>query len=74
MFDLDPNSGTFYHDIERCGSNGIYGSRAANGVVVIETEAPKPGKLQLSYNGSMNFEVADLSDYNLMNAEEKCGI
>lgn len=40
-------------------------------MVVIETELPKAGKLQFSYNGSANFEVADLSDYNLMNAEEK---
>ena len=38
---------------------------------MIETVLPKAGKLQLSYNGSANFEIADLSDYNLMNAEEK---
>ena len=71
VFDLDPTRVRFITILEDAAATAIYGSRAANGVVVIETEAPKPGKLQLSYNGSMNFEVADLSDYNLMNAEEK---
>ena len=71
VFDLDPTRVRFITILKDASATAIYGSRAANGVVVIETEAPKPGKLQLSYNGSMNFEVADLSDYNLMNAEEK---
>lgn len=71
VFDLDPTRVRFITILKDAVATAIYGSRAANGVVVIETEAPKPGKLQLSYNGSMNFEVADLSDYNLMNAEEK---
>ncbi|SMG10130.1 TonB-linked outer membrane protein, SusC/RagA family [Sphingobacterium psychroaquaticum] len=49
----------------------IYGSKAANGVVVVETKRPVPGQLRVNYtlNGSVNF--ADLTDYNLMNAEEK---
>ena len=71
VFDLDPTRVRFITILKDAAATAIYGSRAANGVVVIETEAPKPGKVQLSYNGSMNFEVADLSDYNLMNAEEK---
>ena len=71
VFDLDPTRVRFITILKDAAATAIYGSRAANGVVVIETEAPKPGKLQLSYNGSMNFEVADLSDHNLMNAEEK---
>ena len=41
------------------------------GWLLLRQNLPKAGKLQLSYNGSANFEVADLSDYNLMNAEEK---
>lgn len=52
-------------------ASAIYGSKAANGVVVIETVKPLPGQLKLRYsvNGSYNF--ADLTDYNLMNAREK---
>lgn len=52
-------------------STAIYGSRAANGVVVIETKRPENGRLRLSYKGDFSFAAADLSDYNLMNAREK---
>lgn len=71
VFDLDPSRIRFITILKDAAATAIYGSRAANGVVIIETVVPKAGKLQLSYNGSVNFEVADLSDYNLMNAEEK---
>ena len=71
VFDLDPNRVRYITILKDASATAIYGSRAANGVVVIETVLPKAGKLQLSYNGSANFEIADLSDYNLMNAEEK---
>lgn len=49
----------------------IYGSEAANGVVVVETKAPVPGKLRFTYNGNYKLEWSDLSVYDLMNAEEK---
>lgn len=71
VFDLDPSRIRFITILKDAAATAIYGSRAANGVVVIETVVPKAGTLQLSYNGSVNFEVADLSDYDLMNAEEK---
>lgn len=71
VFDLDPSRIRFITILKDAAATAIYGSRAANGVVIIETVVPKAGKLQLSYNGSVNFEVADLSDYDLMNAEEK---
>ena len=49
----------------------IYGSKAANGVVVVVSKRPEPGKLKFSYNANNSVSMADLSDYNLMNAEEK---
>ena len=49
----------------------IYGSEAANGVVVVETKAPVPGKLRFTYNGNYGLEWPDLSVYDLMNAGEK---
>ena len=72
VFDLDPTRVRFITILKDAAATAIYGSRAANGVVIIETELPKAGKLQFSYNGSANFEVADLSDYNLMNWNMKC--
>ena len=52
-------------------STAIYGSKAANGVVVVETVKPQAGKLMVSYNGNANISMPDLSSYNLMNAKEK---
>ena len=37
----------------------------------IETKSPQAGKLRLNYYGSVDMEVADLSDYHLLNAREK---
>lgn len=57
--------------LKDAAATAIYGSRAANGVVVVETKRPVPGQLRLSYNLNSSFSFADLSDYNLMNAAEK---
>ena len=57
--------------LKDAASTAIYGSKAANGVVVVETIKPKAGKLRFSYNGNFTFSWPDLTDYNLMNAEEK---
>ena len=57
--------------LKDAASTAIYGSKASNGVVVIETKAPARGRLQISYKGDYGVSLADLSDYNLMNAREK---
>ena len=57
--------------LKDAASTAIYGAKAANGVIVVETKAPAQGRVRLSYNGSFDVSFADLSAYNLMNAEEK---
>ncbi len=57
--------------LKDASSTAIYGSRAANGVIVMETVRPQSGELQISYGGSLSVEWPDLSDYNMMNAAEK---
>ena len=57
--------------LKDAAATAIYGSKAANGVVVVETKAPAPGTLRLTYNGNLNLSFADFSDYNLMNSKEK---
>ena len=57
--------------LKDAASTAIYGSKASNGVVVIETKAPERGRLQLSYKGDFSVTMADLTDYNLMNSSEK---
>ena len=57
--------------LKDASATAIYGSRAANGVVVITTKAPEPGRLRVSYQFNGTIQTPDLSDYNLMNAREK---
>lgn len=57
--------------LKDAASAAIYGSKASNGVIVVETVKPEPGQLRVSYSADLRFEFPDLSDYNLMNAEEK---
>lgn len=71
VFDMDPNRIKSITILKDAAATAIYGSRAANGVVVLETTEPVGGRLLVSYNGSANFEMPDLSAYNLMNSAEK---
>jgi len=71
IMDLNMNRVASVTLLKDAASTAIYGSKAANGVVVIETKAPERGRLQLSYKGDFSVTMADLSDYNLMNAREK---
>ncbi len=57
--------------LKDAAATAIYGSKAANGVVVVETKRPNAGKLRLNYNVNATYSMPDLSDYNLMNASEK---
>jgi TonB-linked SusC/RagA family outer membrane protein len=69
--DLDMNRITKVDILKDAAATAIYGSRAANGVIVIETIRPKDGKLRFTYNGSLSVEAPDLSSYDLLNAREK---
>lgn len=71
IFDLDPNRVESITILKDAAATAIYGSRAANGVVIIETKRPKAGKLNIHYNMNLDFVTADLTDYDLMNAREK---
>lgn len=71
VYDLDPNRIQSINILKDAAATALYGSRAANGVIVIESVAPKPGKLQVSYSFTGSITTPDLSDYNLMNAKEK---
>lgn len=71
VMDLDINRVESITTLKDATAKAIYGAKAANGVVVIETIQPKAGKLRVSYNGNLNIEAPDLSSYNMCNAEEK---
>lgn len=69
--DLDINRVASITILKDAASTAIYGSKAANGVIVVETVKPEAGKLQVSYTGNMNISIPDLTSYNLMNSKEK---
>ena len=69
--DLDINRIESITILKDAASTAIYGSKAANGVVVVETVKPVAGQLRVNYNGNLNVSMPDLSSYNLMNAAEK---
>ncbi len=71
IFDLDMNRIESVTILKDAASTAIYGSRAANGVVVVETIKPKAGEVRVSYTGDFRIEAPDLSSYNLMNSAEK---
>ena len=71
LYDFDPNRIESITILKDAAATAVYGSRAANGVVVITTVTPKPGKLNVSYNFTGSVTAPDLSDYNLLNAAEK---
>ncbi len=71
IFDLSMDRVESITLLKDAAATAIYGSKAANGVVVVETVKPKSGQLQLSYSNNSSFGFADLTDYNLMDASEK---
>ena len=71
IYDLDLNRIRDITILKDAAATAVYGSRASNGVIVIETIAPLPGELRISYSGNLAITAPDLSSYNLMNAEEK---
>ena len=71
MMDLDDSEVETITLLKDASATAIYGSRGANGVIVITTKEPEPGKLRFAYTGSLNLEVPDLSDYDVLNAREK---
>lgn len=71
VLDLDPTRVESITILKDAAATAVYGSRAANGVIVVETKVAPDGTLSINYSGSMAVQTPDLTDYNLCNAEEK---
>ncbi|MBW9200688.1 TonB-dependent receptor [Bacteroidales bacterium SW299] len=48
----------------------LYGSRAANGVVIITTKSGKEGKTRVSYNGEVGWNKMAVNQFEMMNATD----
>lgn len=71
IYDLDMNRIESFAILRDASATSLYGSRGANGVILITTIPPKPGDIRVSFNVNSNVSVPDLRDYNLMNSQEK---
>ena len=57
--------------LKDAAATAIYGSRGANGVIVVVTKRPEAGKLKINIEAGTNIEMPDLSSYDLLNARQK---
>ena len=50
LYDMDPSRIASITILKDAAATAMYGSRAANGVVIITTVTPKAGKVNIDYN------------------------
>ncbi len=61
--------------LKDASATAIYGTRAANGVIVITTKRGKSGSLSLNYAGTISIvDRPRYSDMNLMNSKERIDV
>ncbi len=70
IYDLDMNRVESVNILKDAAATAVYGSRAANGVIVIETKSLEPGDIRINYSGNLFVNVPDLRSYDLLNAHE----
>lgn len=71
VFDMDINDVETATVLKDAAASALYGAKAANGVVVITTRPMSAGKMKVTYSGTYQLSVPDLSDYHLLNPEQK---
>lgn len=75
---VDGNIGGSYNptDIESvtvlkdAAATGLYGSRAANGVIIITTKMGKAGKTKIDFSTTLGFAEATTGNFKLMNSQQ----
>ena len=69
MHELNPNDIESIQVLKDASSASIYGSRAANGVIIVTTKKGKKGKIQVNLNAYSNISWYD-NKIDVMNAEQ----
>ena len=61
--------------LKDASATAIYGTRAANGVIVVTTKRGKSGSLYLNYSGTVSIvDRPRYSDFQLMNSKERIDV
>lgn len=74
LVDMDMNRIESVTILKDASAKALYGSKAANGVIVIETKKLQGNQQHVTYNGSLSLEMPDLTSYNLTNSLEKLDV
>jgi TonB-linked SusC/RagA family outer membrane protein len=64
---VDIESVTVLKDV---AATGLYGSRAANGVIIVNTKMGKAGKTEISVNNTLGYAEATSGKFKLMNSQQ----
>ena len=68
---INPNDIESITVLKDAAAAAIYGSQAANGVIVVTTKRGNAGKTSVSYMGSVTVQTKPARDANLMDSREK---
>lgn len=71
LYDLDMNEIESINVLKDAAASALYGSKAANGVIVINRKSVKEGQVRVAYSFTGDVQIPDLSDYRVLNAEQK---
>jgi len=74
LLDINENDVESITILKDAAATAMYGSRGANGVIVITTKQPAAGKLRISFGSNLNIEAPDLSGYKLLNSRDKLAL
>lgn len=56
--------------LKDAAATGLYGSRAANGVIIVTTKSGKAGKTKIEFNATTGFSEATTGHFKLMNTQQ----
>jgi TonB-linked SusC/RagA family outer membrane protein len=69
---MNPNDFESVDVLKDAAGAGLYGSRGANGVIVITSKKGKQGKIQMGYRGLMGMsQPMDLANMQMMNGQQR---
>ena len=71
LYDLDMNEVESINVLKDASATALYGSKAANGVIVITRKPIKNSTVRVQYNFTGDLQFPMLGDYNVLNAADK---
>src|SRR5690606_12638791 len=56
--------------LKDAAATGLYGSRAANGVIIITTKSGQAGKTRIDLSSTVGFNTANTGNFKVMNSQQ----